>query len=140
MARIVAIDYGKKRTGIAVTDPLQMIAQGLCTIESAQLVWFLKSYFQKEDVSEIVIGYPKNLDNTDTDITKKVEKLHQQFQKLFADKKTILIDERFTSKMAFQSIIDSGVSKKERRNKGLIDEVSATIILQSYLEQKENSL
>lgn len=140
MARIVAIDYGKKRTGIAVTDPLQMIAQGLCTIESAQLVWFLKSYFQKEEVTEIVIGYPKNLDNTETDITKKVEKLYQQFQKLFADKKIALIDERFTSKMAFQSIIDSGVSKKERRNKGLIDEVSAAIILQSYLEQKENSL
>lgn len=140
MARIIAIDYGKKRTGIAVTDPLQIIAQGLCTIESNQLVWFLKSYFQKEEVSEIVIGYPKNLDNTDTDITKKVEKLNQQFQKLFADKKTILIDERYTSKIAFQSIIDSGINKKERKNKALIDEVSATIILQSYLEQKNNSL
>lgn len=133
MARIIGIDYGKKRTGVAVTDPLQIIATGLTTIDSETLVWFLKSYFAKEEVSEIVLGYPKNLNNEATDITKKVEKIHQQLQKLFPNQKVTLMDERFTSKMAFQSMIDSGLKKKDRQNKALVDEVSATIILQSYM-------
>lgn len=133
MARIIGIDYGKKRTGIAVTDPLQIIATGLTTIDSEKLVWFLKSYFAKEEVKEIVLGYPKNLNNEDTDITKKVGKVCQQLQKLFPTMKVTLMDERFTSKMAFQTMIDSGLKKKDRQNKGLIDEISATIILQSYM-------
>jgi len=134
MPRIIAIDYGKKRTGIAVTDPLRIIAMGLTTIDSEKLIWFLKSYFAKEEVSEIILGYPKNLNNTDTDITKKVEKTFQQLQKIFPDKKVTLVDERFTSKMAFQAMIDSGLKKKARQNKALIDEISATILLQGYLE------
>ena len=137
MARIIGIDYGKKRTGIAVSDPLKIIATGLTTIDSEQLIYFLKSYFAKEEVSDIALGYPKNLNNEDTDITKKVEKIYQQLQKLFPDKKVTLIDERFTSKMAFQSMIDSGLKKKDRRNKALIDEISATIILQSFMVANE---
>ena len=137
MARIIGIDYGKKRTGIAVSDPLKIIATGLTTIDSEQLIYFLKSYFAKEEVSDIALGYPKNLNNEDTDITKKVEKVYQQLQKLFPDKKVTLIDERFTSKMAFQSMIDSGLKKKDRRNKALIDEISATIILQSFMVANE---
>lgn len=134
MSRILALDYGKKRTGIAVSDPLRIIASGLCTVETKQLVWYLKQYFSKEDVSEVVLGFPKNLDNTVTDSTKDVEKLFNQLQKLFPTKKIILVDERYTSKMAFQTMIDSGLKKKDRANKALIDEISATIILQGYMQ------
>lgn len=134
MPRIMAVDYGKKRCGIAVTDPLQIIARGLTTVASENLVGFLKDYFQQEEVEMILIGYPKNLDGTATDITAKVEKIFGQFQKLFSDKKIKLIDERFTSKMATQAIRDSGLNKKDRQNKALVDEVSATILLQGYLQ------
>lgn len=140
MARILSIDYGIKRCGIAVTDELQIIATGLTTIETHQLVWWLKQYFAKENVTTIVLGHPKNLDGTATDITAKVEKVFAQLQKIFADKTIVLYDERFTSKMAFQSMIDSGLSKKDRRNKALIDEVSATILLQDYMTFKNNNL
>ena len=136
MARILAIDYGKKRTGIAVTDPLQIIATGLTTVETKGLVWFLKEYFKKEAVVEIVLGHPVNLDGSKTDVTDKVEKLFGQLQKLFPDKEIVLVDERFTSKMASAAIAQSGLKKKERQDKGLIDEVSAVILLQGYLEQK----
>lgn len=136
MPRIIAIDYGKKRTGLAVTDPLQMIATGLGTIDSDQLVWYLKQYFAKEAVSCIVLGYPKRLDGRPTDITAKVEKLYQQLQQLFPDKPVKLVDERFTSKMASRSMIDSGLRKMDRQNKALIDEISATILLQGYLQQQ----
>lgn len=139
MARIIGIDYGKKRSGIAVTDPLQIIATGLTTIDSEKLIWFLKSYFAKEEVIEIVLGYPKNLNNEETDITKKVERIYQQLQKLFPTMKVTLMDERFTSKMAFQTMIDSGLKKKDRQNKALIDEISATIILQSYMTQESQN-
>jgi len=134
MARILAIDYGKKRTGIAVTDPLKMIASGLTTIETERLIWFLKDYFSKEAVELILLGDPKRLDGTDNDITPKVDKLFGQLQKLFPDIPTRKIDERFTSKMAFQTMIDSGLKKKDRQNKALIDEISATILLQGYLD------
>jgi putative Holliday junction resolvase len=135
MSRIIAIDYGKKRSGLAVTDPLKIIASGLATVETEKLVSFLKVYFEKEEVEEIVIGYPKNLDGSDTDITVKVEKAYRQFQKLFSSKRITLADERFTSKMAFQSMIDSGLKKKARQNKAAIDEISATILLQDYLQR-----
>ncbi len=134
MSRILAIDYGKKRTGLAVSDPLRIIASGLTTVDTEQLVYYMKQYFAKEEVSEILLGYPRNLDGSETDITKKVEKFHGQLQKLFPDKKVQLVDERFTSKMAFQSMIDSGLKKKDRQNKALIDEISATILLQGYLD------
>lgn len=136
MPRIIAIDYGKKRTGLAISDPLNMIANGVGTIDTEKLVWNLKQLFAEHEVDTILLGYPKNLDGTDTDITAKVDKCYQQLQKLFPDKKTILCDERFTSKMAFQAMIDSGLKKKDRQNKALIDEISAKIILQGYLDHQ----
>jgi putative Holliday junction resolvase len=130
----LAIDYGKKRTGLAVTDPLKIIASGLTTVDTEKLVWYLKAYFAKEEVELILLGNPKRLDGGDNDITPKVEKFFGQLQKLFPQIPAKLIDERFTSKMAFQTMIDSGLKKKDRQNKALIDEVSATILLQGYLE------
>jgi putative Holliday junction resolvase len=134
MARIIAIDYGKKRTGLAVTDPLQIIASGLATVPTEQLVRYLKQYLEKEGVEEIILGHPKGLDGRDTDITAKVDKFFSQLQKLFPEQRITLVDERYTSKMAFQAMIDSGLSKKDRQNKALIDEISATILLQGYLQ------
>lgn len=134
MARILAIDYGKKRTGLAVTDPLKIIASGLTTVDTEKLVWYLKDYFAREEVELILLGNPKQLDGNDNEITPKVEKFFGQLQKLFPQIPVKLIDERFTSKMAFQTMIDSGLKKKDRQNKALIDEVSATILLQGYLE------
>jgi len=136
LARILSIDYGKKRTGLAVSDPLKIIAGGLETIETESLVWYLKQYFAKEEVEKVILGYPKNLDGTDTDITKKVEKFYAQFQKLFPAIAIQLMDERYTSKMAFQTMIDSGLKKKDRQNKALIDEISAVILLQGYLDNR----
>ncbi len=133
MSRILAIDYGKKRTGIAVSDELRIIANGLTTIPSDTLIYWLKDYFLKENVGVILLGYPTNLDGSPTDITHKVEKIHKQLQHLFKDKEVILRDEWYTSKMAFQTMIDSGMRKKQRQNKALIDEISAAIILQEYL-------
>ncbi len=139
MARIISIDYGKKRCGLAVTDPLQIIATGLTTVATAEMVWFLKKYFSEEDVSQAIIGYPKNLDGQDTDITVKVEKFFLQFQKIFPSIPVKLIDERFTSKMAFQTMIDSGLKKQDRRNKEMVDEISAVILLQGYLQRLHSS-
>ncbi|MFT4061580.1 MAG: Holliday junction resolvase RuvX [Edaphocola sp.] len=139
MARILAIDYGKKRTGLAVTDPLQIIATGLATVATDDLVYFLKKYFTQEDVAEIVLGNPLRMDGADNELSPKVKKLASQLQKLFPDKAVSLADERLTSKMAFQSMIDSGMKKKDRQNKATIDLVSATILLQGYLQQKTAS-
>lgn len=134
MGRILAIDYGLKRTGIAVTDPLQIIANGLETVPTHTLMKFLEDYFVKEQVDEIVIGMPKNLENNDTDSTQAVRNFVKAFEKKFKDRKLILHDERFTSHMAMQTMIAGGMSKKDRRVKGTVDRVSATIILQSYME------
>jgi len=139
MSRIISLDYGKKRTGVAVSDELQIIATGLTTIASEDLIYWLKDYFKKENVSEIVLGYPTNLDGSDTHITAKVKKIQSQLEKIFHDKKVILIDEWYSSKMAFQTMIDSGLGQKARRNKALIDEISATIILQDYMQSKSGS-
>ena len=133
MARILAIDYGKKRSGLAATDPLKIIASGLTTVDTEQLVYFLKKYVATEAVELILLGHPKRLDGSDNDITAKVEKFQGQLQKIFPSIPVQLIDERFTSKMAFQTMIDSGLKKKDRQNKALIDEISATILLQGYL-------
>lgn len=140
MARILAIDYGKKRTGLAVTDPLKIIASGLTTVDTDQLIWYLKQYFAKEAVELILLGHPKRLDGSDNDITPKVEKLYGQLQKLFPTLSVKLIDERFTSKMAFQAMIDSGLGRKDRQNKALVDEISATILLQGYLEGQQGQV
>lgn len=133
MPRILAIDYGLKRTGLAVTDPLQIIATGLTTVESKQLIPFLKDYFNKEQVELIIIGEPKNMDDSDTHATPLVEKFVKELQKNFPSIPIKKVDERFTSKMASRAMIDMGLKKKQRRDKALVDEIAATILLQEYL-------
>ena len=137
MTRLLALDYGTKRVGIAVTDELQMIASGLCTVRTHDCMDFLIEYLSKESVSTIVMGMPKNLRNQNTDATPYVKGFAKQIRKQFPEMKVELIDERFTSKIAFQSLIDGGLKKKVRQDKALVDEVSATLILQSYMEQQK---
>ncbi len=136
MSRILAIDYGVKRTGIAVTDPLKIIATPLQTVDTTELSNFLSGYFSREEVECIVVGDPKNLDNTPAQISKQVNEFISELKKNFPDKRIERVDERFTSKMAQQTIIQSGLKKKDRRDKSLIDKVSAAVILQHYLETK----
>ena len=135
MGRILSIDYGKKRTGIAVTDPLKIIASGLTTVETQKLVPFLKDYFGKEGVEEVIIGMPTNMDDSDTHATPLVRKFIEQFKKNFPAIPIHEVDERFTSKMATQAMLEMGLKKKQRQNKALVDEISATIILQEYLNK-----
>ncbi|ACU59399.1 Holliday junction resolvase RuvX [Chitinophaga pinensis] len=136
MARILAIDYGKKRTGLAVTDPLQLIASGLTTVATHDLIPYLKKYLAQEAVELFLIGEPKNLDGGATHATPLVVECIRILEKNFPQVPVKKVDERFTSKMAFQTMIDSGLKKKDRQNKGLVDEISATIILQEYLQNK----
>lgn len=133
MARILSIDYGLKRTGLAVTDPLQIISTGLTTVESKKLIPFLKNYFLKEEVELIIIGEPKNWDNSDTHATPLVEKCIKELQKNFPAIPIKKVDERYTSKMAKDSMLEMGLKKKKRRDKKLVDEIAATIILQEYM-------
>ncbi len=133
MGRILSIDYGGKRTGIAVTDPLKIIATGLTTVETQKLMPFLKDYFIKEAVELVIIGMPTNLDDSDTDATPMVRHFIQGFQKNFPAIPIREVDERFTSKMASRAMLQMGMKKKQRQNKGLIDEISATMMLQDYL-------
>ena len=133
MARILSVDYGLKRTGLAVTDPLQIIATGLTTVESKKLISFLKDYFLKEEVELIIIGEPKNWDDSDTHATPLVEKCIRDLQKNFPAIPVKKVDERFTSRMAKDSMLEMGLKKKQRRDKKLVDEIAATIILQEYL-------
>ncbi|MDP1747732.1 MAG: Holliday junction resolvase RuvX [Bacteroidota bacterium] len=135
MARIMAIDYGSKRVGIAVTDPFQIIATGLTTIHSKDLIEFLKNYVLKEEVECIVVGEPKRLNNEPSDSARFIEPFVLHLKRTFPGIKVERMDERFTSKMAFQTMIDSGLKKKARQNKELVDEISATIILQSYMNR-----
>jgi putative Holliday junction resolvase len=133
LARILAIDYGLKRTGLAVTDPLKIIATGLTTVESSQLIPFLKNYIAKEQVELIIIGEPKNWDDTDTHATPLVKKILLELEKNFPIIPVRKVDERFTSKMASRAMIEMGLKKKQRQNKALVDEIAATILLQEYL-------
>jgi putative holliday junction resolvase len=133
LARILAIDFGKKRTGIAVSDPLQIIASALDTVESNELIGFLKKYMQREPVEKILIGYPLNMDNTPTHATPLVEKFIIKFGNVFPDMPVEKIDERMTSKFASQAISEMGLKKKDREKKELIDAVSAVMMLQDYL-------
>ncbi len=133
MARIIAIDYGKKRTGIAVTDPLQIIATGLTTINSHELIPFLKNYFITEQVELIIIGLPVNWDETDTDGTAHAKKAIERMSKAFPNMPIKTVDERFTSKMAKSAMIDMGMKKKERQVKANVDVIAATIMLQEYM-------
>jgi putative Holliday junction resolvase len=135
LPRIISIDYGAKRTGLAVTDPLQIIATGLTTVESKHLIPFLKDYFSKEVVELIIIGEPKNWDDTDTHATALVEKIIIQLQKNFPAIPIKKVDERYTSKMAKDAMLEMGLKKMQRRNKKLVDEIAATIMLQEYLRQ-----
>ena len=135
MPRILSIDYGLKRTGLAVTDPLKIIATGLTTVESKQLMPFLKDYFSKEEVEMIIIGEPKNWDDTDTHATPLVEKCIKDLQKNFPNIPVKKVDERYTSKMAKDAMLEMGLKKAKRRDKKLVDEIAATIILQEYLQR-----
>ena len=134
MARILALDYGKKRTGIAVSDSLKIIATPLDTVDSNELIGYLKKYFLKEEVEMIIIGYPLNFDDTPTDATPLVEKFIMKFRNVFPDMPVYKVDERLSSKIASQSISNMGLKKKDREKKELIDAVSATMMLQEYLE------
>ena len=136
MGQILAIDYGKVRTGIAVTDDMQIIASGLTTVETPKLVDFLNKYFSENRVDEVVIGLPTDLKGNMSDIETEIQKFILVFEKEFPDKKINRLDERFTSKMASFFISQSGKNKKQRQEKGLIDKVSATILLQNFLDQK----
>lgn len=136
MGRILAIDYGRKRTGIAVTDPLQLIANGLTTLPSHEVLSFLADYFLKETVDCLVVGHAKQMNNTDSESMTYIKPFVAMLKKKFPEKPVHMVDERFTSKIAFQTMIDGGLSKKQRQNKELVDTISATLILQSFMEQK----
>jgi putative Holliday junction resolvase len=133
MPRIIAIDYGAKRTGIAVTDPLKIIATGLCTVETQKLMPFLREYIARETVERIIVGMPVNWDESDTHATPLVKKFVTALGKVFPQLPVTEVDERYTSKMAAQAMIDMGMKKKQRQEKGRIDEIAATIMLQEYL-------
>lgn len=140
MPRILAIDYGKKRTGIAVTDNLQMIANGLATIETKELERFILDYVAKEDVCTIVVGKPTQMNGEDSENMKRIEPFFNRLKKMFPNKEVTYYDERFTSVLAHQTMLQSGINRKARQNKALVDKISATIILEDYMQSKQNSL
>jgi putative pre-16S rRNA nuclease len=136
MGRILALDYGSKRTGIAITDELQLIASGLTTVATADLMDFLKKYIASEKVDLVLVGEPKQKDGSHSTIEEQIQQFLKKFSEVFPDLEVKRVDERYTSKMAFQTMIDSGLKKKQRQNKALVDEISATIILQEFLYNK----
>ncbi len=138
MGRIMAIDYGRKRIGIAVSDPSQIIANKLATIATHTIWDFLQNYFLNQEVDEVVVGYPRQMNNEASQAVVYVNPFIKKFKVKYPEKPLYLIDERFTSKMAFQTMIDGGIGKKGRKDKAMVDAISATIILQSYMEQKRN--
>ena len=141
MGRILAIDYGVRRTGLAVSDPLRLIAGGLTTVETKQLERFLADYFSREDVTTIVLGKPHQMDGSPSETWRFIEPLSRRLKAAYPDKEVVLYDERFTSVMAHRAMLESGVGKMARRDKALVDRISATIILQSYMDSAEyNSL
>ncbi|MDA0356934.1 MAG: Holliday junction resolvase RuvX [Bacteroidetes bacterium] len=134
MPRILAIDYGLKRSGIAITDPLRLIASGLTTVETSKLILFLSEYFAKEEVDLIVVGLPKQMDNSASESEPAILKFIESLDRNFVGLKVVRYDERFTSKMASQAMISGGVKKSKRREKGMLDKISATLILQGFME------
>ena len=136
MSRILAIDYGRKRTGLAVTDPLQLIANGLTTVQTAKLVDYLLAYLKQEKVERIVVGLPKQMNGEDSDNMKNITPFVNRMKKLVPEIPIEFYDERFTSALAHQAMLESGIGKKARQNKALVDEISATIILQGYMESR----
>ena len=137
MGRILAIDYGRKRVGLAVTDPLQLIAGSLTTVPAAEAIAFLENYTQTESVELFVVGLPKQMNNEPSESMRYITAFVNLLQKRLPQIPVAMFDERFTSKLAQQTMIDGGLKKKDRRNKALVDQISATIILQSYLESKK---
>ena len=133
MGRILAIDFGTKRTGIAVTDPLRIIPGGLTTVATHELMPFLAGYFAKEQVDLVVVGYPTNMNGEESASMKQIRPFVDKLKKQYPDKEVVMFDERFTSVLAQKAILDAGIKKMARRNKALVDEVSATIILESYM-------
>ncbi len=138
MSRILSIDYGKRRTGLAVTDPLQIIAGGLCTVDTPQLMAYLTQYMQREEVERIVIGLPTQPNGQPSENQARVREFTGRLKKAFPGIDVVFWDERFTSVMAHQTMLESGISRKRRQDKALVDEISATIILQSYMESRAN--
>ncbi len=138
MKRILAIDYGRKRVGLAVTDPLQIIANRLTTVPTHTLWDYLENYFATEPIECLVVGYPRQMNNEASESVRYINPFLKRFQKKYPEIPVELVDERFTSKMAFQAMIDGGLKKKARQNKETVDAISATLILQTYLEQKRN--
>lgn len=138
MSRILSIDYGKRRTGLAVTDPLQIIAGGLCTVDTPQLMAYLTQYMQREEVERIVIGLPTQPNGQPSENQARVREFTGRLKKAFPELDVVFWDERFTSVMAHQTMLESGISRKRRQDKALVDEISATIILQSYMESRAN--
>lgn len=136
MGRILAVDYGKKRVGLAVTDPLKIIGSALATIPTHEIFEYLNNYLSKEQVEKLVVGLPKQMNNQPSESMPLINQFVAQFKKLFPDIPVQMVDERFTSKLAVQTMVMGGVKKKDRQNKAMIDTVSATIILQSYLESE----
>jgi putative holliday junction resolvase len=135
MGRILAIDFGMKRTGLAVTDPLRIIATALDMVETPKLIDYLKKYLQSQEVEKVIIGLPKRLNNTDSEIAPEVRKFIEKFKNTFPDKAIQTVDERFTSSMAQQAMIAGGMKKKDRQVKGNVDKISAVLILQSYMQE-----
>ena len=135
MGRIIALDYGKVRTGIAITDELQLIASGLTTVPTKELIPFLKEYVANEEIDTLVIGEPKQMDNTPSESEILIQGFLKELKKVFPAMPIVRQDERFTSKMAMQSMIAGGMKKKQRRNKEMVDEISATLILQAYMSK-----
>ena len=138
MGRIMAIDYGKVRTGLAVTDPVRIIATALTTVETPSLLPYIKDYCAREEVDIFVVGEAKHMDNSPSESIQYIEPFVKQLAEIFPDKEIARVDERFTSKMAFQTMIDSGLKKKQRQNKGMIDQIAATLILQTYMNTINN--
>lgn len=138
MGRILAIDYGRKRVGIAVSDPEQIIANRLTTVPTHTIWNFLKEYFEKEQVETVVVGYPRQMNNQASEAVRYINPFLKKFQQVYPETNLELFDERFTSRMAFQTMIDGGLKKQKRQDKAMVDSISATIILQNYMEQKRN--
>jgi putative Holliday junction resolvase len=138
VGRVLAFDYGKKKVGVAVTDPLKIIANGLDTIPSSQIYTFLEEYLQKEDVEAFVVGHATKASGEDSESMKQIRPFVRSLQNKYPKIPVFMVDERYTSKMAFQTMIDAGLGKNKRRNKMLVDKISATIILQTYLEENRN--
>ena len=140
MGRIMAIDYGRVRTGLAVSDPVRIIATALATVPTPTLLPYLKEYCSREEVDVFVVGEAKRMDGSPSESAALIEPFVRELRTAFPDKELARVDERFTSKMAFQTMIDSGLRKKQRRDKGMVDQIAATLILQSYMNTIKNSI